>query len=100
MQIETNGNENVKQLGVPVGQGASVLLPTLCTAFAVHRIGRGKVRRFGLRQIAVKIGAVRFLEAGAQAKVGQLDVTARVQQQIIRLYVSMNETQFVDRIDR
>ena len=44
-----------------------------------------------MAEVAVEVGAVRLLESGAEAEVGQLDVPAGVQQQVVRLYVSAKE---------
>ena len=41
-----------------------------------------------MAEVAVEVCAVRLLEAGAEAEVGQLDVAAGVQQQIVRFDVS------------
>ena len=41
-----------------------------------------------MAEVAVEVRAVRLLEAGAEAEVGQLDVAAGVQQQIVRFDVS------------
>ena len=50
---------------------------------------RREVRRLGLAEITVKVGAVRFLEARAKAEVGELEVAASVQQEVVRLDVSV-----------
>ena len=41
-----------------------------------------------MAEVAVEVRAVRLLEAGAEAEVGEFDVAAGVQQQIVRFYVS------------
>ena len=50
----------------PVSEVTPILFPALGAPFAVHGIGRRKVGRFGLRQVAVKVGPVRLFQARAQ----------------------------------
>ena len=69
---------------------------------AVNRPWRvGKVRRVRprWRQLPIKVGRVRLFEAGAEAKVGQFDMSPVVQQQIVGLDVAMDKTQLVDAVD-
>jgi hypothetical protein len=88
-----------------VGQLPPVLLPRLRLALRVAEKGRTFVRifvrkfvrRFGpthevgevglLGEVAIVVGAVRLFEAGAEAKVGQLDVAPGVEKQVVRFDV-------------
>lgn len=49
----------------------------------------------GARQVPVEVGAVALLESCAEAEVAQFDVPARVQQQIVRLYVSATRNIYI-----
>lgn len=41
----------------------------------------------GAREVAVEVGAVALLEAGAEPEVAELDVATCVQQQVVGLYI-------------
>ena len=43
--------------------------------------------RFDLWEVPVEVSPVRFLEAGAEAKVWQLHMTSCIKQQVVGLYV-------------
>ena len=47
-----------------------------------------------MAEVSVEVCAVRLLEAGAEAEVGQLDVASGVQKQIVRFYVSAKKLSF------
>ena len=82
-----------------VSQLPPVPLPTLRPPLTVHALvscrfvscrrggpsscRRGEVRGRGLAEVAVELGAVALLQAGAEAEVGELDVSAGVQEEVV-----------------
>lgn len=69
----------VRRSNRAVSQRSPIFLPTLRPPLAVHLPIPRKVGWFGLTQISVEFGSVRLFESGTESKVGQLDVTPRVQ---------------------
>ena len=77
------------RLGTPLATALKISFP-----YHSLRGGRGQPEvgvALDVAEVAVEVGAVRLLESGAEAEVGQLDVPAGVQQQVVRLYVSARE---------
>uniref|UniRef100_A0A182IPU7 Uncharacterized protein n=1 Tax=Anopheles atroparvus TaxID=41427 RepID=A0A182IPU7_ANOAO len=92
----------VRRTDRAVRERPPVALPAFGPPLRIHRAGAGadEVGRFCLRQVAVEVGTVRLLQAGAEPKVGQLQVAARIEQQVVGLDVTVYKAEAVDRVDR
>lgn len=59
-----------------------------------------QIRRWiNVRHLSVVLSRVSLLQARTQSKIGQLYMALRVQQQVIRLDVSVNKTELVNVVD-